>query len=89
MARVSSSLLGELSPEERRLIAGLRDLPSEALRHRVAEVMGKVLDFASDPACPERQADGVPCEDTDLACEECQAVLAVLRGVERRVARGL
>jgi hypothetical protein len=87
MDRVSSSVPVELSSEERRLIAGLHDLPSEAMRLRLTEVMEEVLDFVREPACAERQADGVPCQGTELACEDCREVLALLRGIERRLGR--
>lgn len=88
MARGLSHLQGELSAKEWRLIEGLRELPSAALRTRLTEVMGSMLNFVRDPACGEKQADGVPCESTTLACEDCQDVLAVLRGIECRVSRG-
>lgn len=78
----------QLSSEEWRLIEGLRELPSTPLRDRLTEVMGQMLDFVRDPSCAEKQADGVPCESTTLACEECQEVFAVLRGIECRVGRG-
>lgn len=87
MTRGLSYVRAEPSSEEWRLIEGLHDLPSEALRGRLTEVMGLMLDFVRDPACGERQADGVPCESTTLACEDCQDVLAVLRDIERRVGR--
>jgi hypothetical protein len=87
MMQGSSCAPAQLSSEERHLIEGLRGLPSTALRGRLTEVMGHMLDFVRDPACPEKQADGVPCESTTLACEDCQEVLAVLRGIERSVGR--
>ena len=87
MPRGLSHQQPELSSKEWRLIEGLRELPSEALRTRLTEVMGSMLDFVRDPACAEKQADGVPCDCTALACEDCQEVLAVLRGIERSVGR--
>jgi hypothetical protein len=88
MTQGSSFAMASLNAEEWRLIEGLRDLSSTALRGRLTEVMGHMLDFVRDPACDGRQADGVPCEGTSLACEECQDVLAVLRGIECRIGRG-
>jgi hypothetical protein len=84
----ASSYPPRLSSEEWRLIEGLRELPSTALRGRVTEIMGQMLDFVREPSCAEKQADGVPCESTGLACEECQEILAVLRGIECRMGRG-
>jgi hypothetical protein len=88
MARALASVPTSLSPEEWRLVSALREVPSDALRARLTAVTARLAEFACDPRCAEMQADGVPCQDTSTACEDCQEIAALLQGIERRTGRG-
>lgn len=88
MAQALAKPPASLSPLEWRLVAALREVPSDALRERLTELAARLADFARDPHCAEAQADGAPCADTSKACEDCQEVAELLRSIERRVGLG-
>jgi hypothetical protein len=67
---------------ERRLLSALRAIPTDGLRARVMDVAEALAEKVRDPHCAEMQADGVPCQDTEKACEECQGVTALLGEIE-------
>ena len=85
MLRVAASAPAGLSAEEWRLVSALREIPSDALRLRLADVTERLAELVRDPHCAEMQADGVPCQDTATACEDCRQVGALLDGIERRL----
>ena len=72
-----------VSPEEWRILAGLREIPPGLLRERVLSLMGELLAFAQEPHCAEMQADGVPCATAHTPCDEgpeAAAFVEELRG---------
>jgi hypothetical protein len=52
---------------DERVVAVLRALPVERLR----ELMKAIDDLVGSPACPEAQADGVPCPSAANDCARC------------------
>ncbi len=67
-----------LTPDEWRLISGLRDLPPSPLRDLMGEMMTALVEYVREPKCPEMQADGVPCASPTADCEQCQKVHQLL-----------
>jgi hypothetical protein len=76
-----------LSPEERRLIVQLREVPLGPVRQQLVELLGDLVGFVRDPCCPEAQADGVPCLSLAIACDQCQMVAGTLAALHRRLRR--
>jgi hypothetical protein len=76
-----------LSPAEWRLVLALREVPESVVREELASLVADLVDFAREPHCREMQADGVPCLSARTSCEDCQQVLATLRGLRRRLFR--
>lgn len=74
-----------LDGDEWRLILALRDLPPSPLRDRLWELLRELVAFVQQPACAEMQADGVPCENPQAACDQCLAVTALLEGLRTRL----
>jgi hypothetical protein len=70
-----------LTPEEWRLVSTLRGLPASPLREKTLRLIDELMDFISEPRCPEAQADGVPCENVHRACEQCRQVVALVEGL--------
>ena len=77
-----------VSPAEARMITTLRNMPESPLRDRVHRLLEDLLAFARNPRCHELQADGVPCENPEADCDQCQVVLAMLETMGRRIPRG-
>ncbi len=75
-----------LTAAEWRLIAGLRAVPSSALKEKALRLFAAVVDFASEPRCAEAQADGVPCETPSTSCEQCLHVDGMLDALRLRTA---
>jgi hypothetical protein len=71
-----------LTADERRLVALLRTIASDALRARVIGLGEELARMAAEPRCAESQADGVPCCAATTDCEECRGVEVVLSAVE-------
>jgi hypothetical protein len=69
----------QLSPEERRFVLALREVPPSRLRNELCSLLDELLAFAREPRCPDSQADGVPCASSRLACDECERVMNCLR----------
>ncbi len=76
----------KLSPEEWRLIAGLRDIPPSPLRDLMSEMMSALVDYVREPKCAEMQADGVPCASPTADCEQCVKVRGLLTTLRQGVA---
>jgi hypothetical protein len=76
-----------VTPEERRIISALRDLPASPLRDLLGQVMVDLVEFVREPSCPEMQADGVPCASPNADCEECRMLREVLETLRDRLSR--
>ncbi len=76
----------KLSPEEWKLISGLRDIPPSPLRDLMGEMMTALLEYVREPRCAEMQADGVPCASPTADCEQCLKVSGLLRTLRQGVA---
>jgi hypothetical protein len=77
----------KLNPEEWKLVAGLRDIPSSPLRDLMQEMMVALVDYVREPRCAEIQADGVPCETPAADCEQCLKVKELLFTLRRGIAK--
>ena len=75
----------KLNPEEWKLVAGLRDIPSSPLRDLMQEMMVALVDYVREPRCAEIQADGVPCETPAADCEQCLRVKELLFTLRRGI----
>ena len=87
MLHTASAVGVFLDREEKRLIQALRDLPPSPLRVRLVALIDELVDFVSEPRCPEAQADGVPCENAQRSCDQClqlTALVEMLRNGLRR-----
>jgi DNA-binding MarR family transcriptional regulator len=73
-----------VTPEERRIISALRDLPPSPLKDLLAQVIARLVEFAANPGCPEMQADGAPCASPTADCEQCRQLKAVLESLRNR-----
>lgn len=63
-----------VEPGEWDLLRRLRDVPQGAIRTQMFSLLAELLDFADDPGCAEKQADGVPCASAHSSCEDCQRI---------------
>ena len=63
-----------LTAPERDLIFGLRAIADSPLRHRLLEVVDRLIEIGQEPCCAEAQADGVPCVSVHRQCDACAAV---------------
>jgi len=75
----------KLNPEEWKLVAGLRDIPSSPLRDLMQEMIVALVDYVREPRCAEIQADGVPCETPAADCEQCLRVKELLFTLRRGI----
>jgi hypothetical protein len=72
---------------EGQLVRELRAaLPVEAQTMFFRELDG-VLALMEEPRCAEAQADGVPCPQVDVGCDECGRALAWVRELRDAIAR--
>ena len=65
---------------DERVVALLRTLPVERLR----ELMEALDELVGSPACPEAQADGVPCPSAVNDCEQCLRARTAFEALQRR-----
>ncbi len=86
--RMSAEPLAGLTPEEAKLIRALRALPESRLRDLMTTLVSELADFVEQPSCPELQADGAPCPTTDVSCDECRKLTAILEGLRSRLHGG-
>jgi hypothetical protein len=82
---MTSEALGELSPEETKLLLALRAIPPSRLRDLLGTLVSELLDFVAEPSCAEMQADGAPCPTTEVSCDECRKVTSILEGLRGRL----
>ena len=80
--------LGELTPEETKLLLAMRAIPPSRLRDLLTTLVSELLDFVAEPSCAEMQADGAPCPTTDAACDECRKLTVLLEGLRGRLQAG-
>ena len=85
---MSSEALGELTPEETKLLLALRAIPPSRLRDLMTALVSELADFVAEPSCAEMQADGAPCPTTDVSCDECRKVTSILEGLRGRLQAG-
>jgi hypothetical protein len=76
-----------VTPVERRIISGLRDLPPSPLRDLLAQVMVALIELVRQPQCPELQADGAPCTSPAADCAECAKLKEILSSLANRLPR--
>ena len=74
----------KLSPEEWKVISGLREIPPSPLRDLMNEMVTALLEYVREPRCAEMQADGVPCATPDADCEQCRRLKEVLQTLRDR-----
>lgn len=74
-----------LSPEERKLVLTLREIPPSRLRDLMTSLVGELCDFVAAPGCAEMQADGAPCPTSDASCDECRKLTSILEGLRSRL----
>jgi hypothetical protein len=74
-----------LSPDERKLVLALREIPPSRLRDLMTTLVGELCDFVTAPGCAEMQADGAPCPSTDVSCDECRKLTSILEGLRSRL----
>jgi hypothetical protein len=79
------SALDGLTPEERRLVLALREVPPSRLRDLLVTFVGELAQFVAEPSCAEMQADGVPCPSAHDSCDECRKVASLLEGLRTRL----
>jgi hypothetical protein len=85
---VSAESLLPLSPEERKLLLALREIPPSRLRDLMTTLIGELAEFVAEPSCAEMQADGAPCATTDASCDECRKLTTILEGLRGRLQAG-
>lgn len=71
----------ELTREERRIVAALRDIPPSPLRDLSCEVVNRLLEFVREPRCSYMQADGVPCDRPQADCEQCTKLRSIVESL--------
>jgi len=76
----------KLSPEEWKLISGLREIPASPLQDLMKQMIGELLAYVREPKCAEMQADGVPCASPTADCEQCQKVHQLLLSLRHGIA---
>ena len=80
--------LEALTPEERKIVLALRDVPESPLRDLYATLVSELTDFVASPTCSEMQADGAPCNATDASCDQCRKLESLLEGLRSRLHAG-
>ena len=83
-----SEVMETLTPEERRIVLALREIPPSPLRELYATLVAELTDFAAHPTCGEMQADGAPCTSAEASCDQCQKLGSLLEGLRSRLQTG-
>ena len=84
---IRPTLIPDAWDAERQLVRGLREaLPVEVQTVFFREFDG-LLALLAEPRCADAQADGVPCPQPDISCEECGRALAWVRELRAAIAR--
>ncbi len=63
----------------------LRQRLPEGAPSEVKRRLTLAIQVASSPACPESQADGVPCASVEGSCDHCGRALRWLEGVRQEM----
>lgn len=72
---------------EQRLVRDLREaLPVEAQTVFFRQ-LDELLGLLAEPRCSDAQADGVPCAEVAVGCEECGRAVAWVRDLRDAIAR--
>jgi hypothetical protein len=74
-----------LTPDERRLVLALRDIPDSPLRDLFTTLVAELTDFVTSPSCAEMQSDGAPCTSAEASCDHCRKVESLLEGLRSRL----
>ena len=82
---MSGDPLGDLTPEEARLLLAMRAIPPSRLRDLLTTLVTELADFVAEPSCAEMQADGAPCAASDASCDECRKLTSILEGLRSRL----
>jgi hypothetical protein len=85
---MSPSALETLSPEERRLLLALREIPESPLRELFTTLVSELTEFVASPTCAEMQADGAPCTSAEASCDQCHKLEQLLEGLRTRLQEG-
>ena len=68
--------LEALTPEERKIVLALRDVPESPLRDLYATLVSELTDFVA------------PCNATDASCDQCRKLESLLEGLRSRLHAG-
>jgi hypothetical protein len=82
---MSSVATESLSPEERRLLLALREIPESPLRDLFTTLVSELTEFVASPTCAEMQADGAPCTSAEASCDQCRKLETLLEGLRTRL----
>jgi hypothetical protein len=74
-----------LTPEERRLLLALREIPDSPLRDLFTTLVSELTEFVASPTCAEMQADGAPCTSADASCDQCRKMETLLEGLRTKL----
>ncbi len=77
-----------LSPDERRLVLALREIPESPLRDLFTTLVAELTDFVKSPTCAEMQSDGAPCTSAEASCDHCRKMESLLEGLRSRLHAG-
>jgi hypothetical protein len=82
---VSVTAVETLSPEERRVLLALREIPESRLRELFTTLVSELTEFVASPTCAEMQSDGAPCTSVEASCDQCRKVEQLLEGLRTRL----
>jgi hypothetical protein len=83
-----SDALETLTPDERRLVLALREIPQSPLRDLYTRLVSELTDFVTSPTCAEMQGDGAPCTSAEASCDQCRKLESLLEGLRSRLHAG-
>ena len=83
-----SAGLDVLTPDERRLVLALREIPPSPLRDLYTTLVTELTDFVTSPTCAEMQGDGAPCASAEASCDQCRKLESLLEGLRSRLHAG-
>ena len=83
-----SGALETLSPDERRIVLALREIPPSPLRDLYTTLVSELTDFVASPTCAEVQGDGAPCPTAEASCDQCRKLESLLEGLRNRLHAG-
>ena len=83
-----SAGMDALTPDERRLVLALREIPESPLRDLYTTLVTELTDFVASPTCAEMQGDGAPCTSAEASCDQCRKLESLLEGLRSRLHAG-